>query len=335
MTNGETPPNEKNESGVIAAVVYAGGQKVGDIAIDDAGAWAKREGHVVWIGLMEPSHELLVRLSGQLGLHPLAVEDAEKAHQFPKLEQYGDSLFIAARTAQLQDGHIAFGETHLFVGRGFVVSVRHGASQSYTRVRERCEAHVKNFAEGEDFILYAILDFIVDNYFPVLQSMGQEVEEVEDGALETAYDSAQIERLYSLRRDLLRFRNAIVPMVDVCQRLERSDIVPIDPAMRPHFRDVTDHVRRVQEGIDTMREVLAFAFEASLMNAQMQQTFIARRLAAWAAMLAVPTAIAGVYGMNFENMPELKWRYGYYAAWGVIVLICGLLYRRLKKAGWL
>lgn len=323
------------EPGVIAAAVYHDGRKVADIEVDEAGEWAKREGYVVWIGLHEPSKDLLERVGRQFSLHHLAIEDAFKAHQFPKLEEYEDSVFIVARTAQMVDGRIAFGETHLFVGVGFVVSVRHGASSSYAHVRERCEARAERLSEGEDFIVYAILDFIVDNYFPVLDAISDEVEDIEDHVLATTMGKPEIEQLYSLRRDLLHLRNAATPLADVCRRLERSDVVAIDRQMRPHFRDVRDHLRRVQERIDTMRETLAFAFESSLMNAQMQQTDISRRLAAWAAILAVPTAVAGIYGMNFEHMPELKWEYGYYVVIGVTATICGYLYYRLRRAGWL
>jgi len=323
------------ERGVVAAAVYKGGGRVSDIVIDDAGVWARRDGYVVWIGLFEPSRELLARVQAQFGLHPLAIEDAEEAHQFPKLEQYGDSLFVVARTAQMHEGRVAFGETHIFVGKGYVVTVRHGASQTYAQVRQRCEAHAERLSEGEDYILYAVLDFIVDNYFPVLDSINREVEGIEDNVFKRAFDENQIERLYALRRDLLRLRNAVGPLVTVCDRLERTEVLPIDPSMRPHYRDVTDHVRLVQEGINTMREVLAFAFEASLMNAQMQQTQISRRLAAWAAILAVPTAIAGIYGMNFKHMPELEWRHGYFVVLGSIGAICAALYWRLKRAGWL
>jgi magnesium transporter len=321
------------EAGVVAAAVYHDGLKIADIEIDEAGAWAKRPGHVVWIGLHEPSKALLERVGRQFALHQLAIEDAFKAHQFPKLEEYEDSIFIVARTAQMVDGHIDFGETHLFVGVGYVVSVRHGASSSYAHVRERCEARAERLSEGEDFIVYAILDFIVDNYFPVLDAINDEVEDIEDHVITTTMGKVEIEQLYTMRRDLLHLRNAATPLSDVCRRLERSDIVAIDPVMRPHFRDVRDHLRRVQERIDTMRETLAFAFEASLMNSQMQQTDIARRLAAWAAILAVPTAVAGVYGMNFEHMPELKWEYGYYVVLGAS--ICAYLYYRLRRAGWL
>jgi magnesium transporter len=323
------------EGGLVASSVYADGRRIKDISIDDAGEWSKRPGHVVWIGLLEPSTELLERVQTQLGLHPLAIEDAGKAHQNPKIEQYGEALFLVARTAQSIDGRIAFGETHLFVGRGYVVSVRHGASMSYTSVRERCEACPITLANGADYILYAILDFIVDNYTPALDSLSAEVEAIEDGVFSSFNGHLDIRRLHTLRRDLLRLRNAVVPLVEVCRRLEHTEALPIDPAMQPLFRDVTDHVLRLQEGIDAMREVLAFTFEASLMTGQAQQTEITRKLAAWAAILAVPTAIAGIYGMNFEHMPELKWQYGYFLVLGIVFLSCGWLYWRFRRNGWL
>ena len=327
-----SPPNEP---GVIASSVYALGKLVADIPVDEAGAWSKRPGHVVWIGLFEPNPDLLHRVQMQFNLHPLAIEDAGKPHQQPKIEQYGEALFIVARTAQILDGRIAFGETHLFVGKGYVVSVRHGASVSYARVRERCESCPTVLSRGEDYILYALLDFIVDNYAPVLGAINEEVETMEDSILKKELEHAAIDRLYMLRRDLLRLRNAAAPLLDVCQRLEHADVLPIDASMQPLFRDVTDHVRRIKEEIDTLREVLAFAFEASLMTGQMNQTGITRRLAAWAAILAVPTAVAGIYGMNFKHMPELEWEHGYFVVVAVILTVCGTLYMRFRKNSWL
>jgi magnesium transporter len=321
--------------GVINAVAYCKGVKVADIDIESAGEWAKREDHVVWIGLYEPDAALLEQIRRQFDLHPLAIEDASIAHQFPKLDEFDDSLFIVARTAQMEDQRIVFGETHLFVGRGYVVSVRHGPSRSYAAVRDRCEARTHRFSEGEDFIVYAILDFIVDNYQPVLDSINERVDDIEDHVLTTTMGQEEVEELYLLRRDLSRLRNTVLPLQDVCRRLERTEIFFIDPVMRPHFRDVRDHLRRAAERIDTLRETLAFAFEAGLMNAQMVQTHISRQLAAWAAILAVPTAIAGIYGMNFEHMPELKWEYGYYLVLGVTFVICSLLYLRFRRANWL
>ena len=328
-------PSPAREPGVVAAGAYSGGRRVKDIAIDEAGEWASRPGHFVWIGLFEPGVELLARIQTAFHLHPLAIEDAAKAHQRPKLEQYGDCLFVVTRTAQMVDGRVAFGETHLFVGRGYVITVRHGASTSYTAARECAEATPASLAKGEDYVLYAVLDFIVDNYRPVIESVGEEVETIEDKVLERQLAKDEIERLYVLRRDLQRLRNAAVPLVEVCRRLEQTDAPGIDAEMHPLFRDVSDHIRRVQEEIDTLREVLAFAFEASMMLGQAEQTAVTRRLAAWAAILAVPTAVAGIYGMNFDNMPELHWRTGYYLVIAAIAAICVGLYWRFRRLDWL
>ena len=202
-------------------------------------------------------------------------------------------------------------------------------------MRQHWEACPSSLARGEDFILWAILDFIVDNYMPVLEAIHEEVEAIEDHVLAKPLTSADIERLYMLRRDLLRLRNAVGPLVDVCGRLSTSDLPQIRPAMQPMFRDVTDHIRTVQEKIDSSREVLAFAFEASLLVGQSQETAIAKRLASWAAILAVPTAIAGIYGMNFKNMPELEMQFGYYTVIVAILALCGILYWRFRKNGWL
>ena len=335
LTRAEQPIHSAGARGIVNAAVYVGGRKLADIAIEEAGKWSKRPGHLVWIGLFEPDDDRLEQVRQQFDLHPLAIEDAGKAHQHPKLEQYGDGVFIVARTAQMVEGRIAFGETHLFVGRGYVVSVRHGASVSYAAVRERCESCPTVLSQGEDYIAYAILDFIVDNYKPVVEKIHDEVELIEDSVLAATLRQADIERLYTLRRDLLRLRNAVGPLVEVCNRLEHAQLMPIDPEMRPHFRDVTDHVRRVREEIDALREVLAFAFEASLMTGQAQQNVVTRRLASWAAILAIPTAIAGIYGMNFKHMPELELTYGYYVVVGLILLACGTLYTQFRRFGWL
>lgn len=324
-----------NSEGVIAAGAYVDGRRVANIAIDEASSWRSRPGHVVWIGLHEPDIALLTSVQRQFQLHDLAIEDADHAHQRPKIEQYGDGLFIVARTAQLVGDSIEFGETHLFVGEGYLVSVRHGASTSYTPVRERCESCPRALARGEDYILYAILDFIVDNYSPVLETIHAEVEAMEALVLASAMTRAQIERLYMLRRDLLRLRNAAGPLVEVCRRLEHDNLPMVRPAMQPLFRDVTDHVRTVQEHIDSLREVLAFAFEASLLVGQAQETAVSKRLASWLAIIAVPTMIAGIYGMNFKNMPELQWEYGYFTVIGVIVIACAALFWRFRRVGWL
>src|SRR5437762_1542701 len=330
---GTTVPD--TSGGVVAAGVYVDGRRVANIAIDDASSWRSKPGHVVWIGLHEPDMSVLTRVQRQFELHDLAIEDADHAHQRPKIEQYGDALFIVARTAQLDGDSIAFGETHLFVGEGYIVSVRHGASTSYRSVRERCESCPRALARGEDYILYAILDFIVDNYSPVLETIHEEVEAIEDYVLANTVTRAQVERLYMLRRDLLRLRNAIGPLVEVCRRLEHDNLPMVRPTMQPLLRDVTAHVRNIQERIDSMREVLAFAFEASLLVGQAQETAVSKKLASWLAIIAVPTAVAGIYGMNFKYIPELQLEYGYFAVLGVMAVACVGLYWRFRRVGWL
>src|SRR4029450_3751876 len=309
-----------SEGGVVAAGVYVEGRRVASIAIDDAASWRSKPDHVVWIGLHEPDMTVLSRVQRQFELHDLAIEDADHAHQRPKIEQYGDALFLVARPAQLDGDSITFGETHLFVGEGYLVSVRHGPSTSYKPVRERCESCPRALARGGDYILYAILDLLGDNYSPVLEAIHEEVEAMEAQVLASAMTRAQIERLYMLRRDLLRLRNAVGPLVEVCRKLEHDNLPMVRSTMQPLFRDVTDHVRTIQEHIDSLREVLAFAFEASLLVGQAQETAVSKKLASWLAIIAVPTAIAGVYGMNFKNMPELQWEYGYFSVIGVILV---------------
>ena len=321
--------------GVVAAGAYVDGRRVANIAIEEASSWRSKPGHVVWIGLHEPDMTILTSVQRQFQLHDLAIEDADHAHQRPKIEQYGEGLFIVARTAQLVGDSIAFGETHLFVGEGYLVSVRHGASKSYAPVRARCESCPRALARGEDYILYAILDFIVDNYSPVLETIQEEVEAMEEQVLASAMTRAQIERLYLLRRDLLRLRNAVGPLVEVCRRLEHDNLPMIRPTMQPLFRDVTDHVRTIQEQIDSLRAERAFAFEASLLVGQAQETAVSKKLASWLAIIAVPTAIAGIYGMNFKHMPELEWEYGYFTIIGTILVVCAGLFWRFRRVGWL
>jgi len=335
MVASELPEQPDTARGIVASAVYANGRRISDIPLQEASAWTRRPGHFVWIGLHAPDPMLLEEVREQFDLHPLAIEDAGKPHQQPKVERYGESLFVVARTAQIVDGRIAFGETHVFVGRGFLVSVRHGASASYGAVRKRYESCPTELARGESYVLYAVLDFIVDNYVPVIERMQDDVEAFEDRVLASGLQRGDIERLYAMRRDLLRLRNAVVPLVEVCRRLEHPEVLEIDEPMRLLFRDVTDHVRRIQEDIASLREVLAFAFEASLLAGQMEQNVTTRRLAAWAAILAVPTAVAGIYGMNFDNMPELRLAQGYFIVLGAILTVCTVLYVKFRRLGWL
>lgn len=323
------------DSMVLHAVAYADGLPVAFPELDEIGEWSRRPGHFVWIGLAEPGAEKLRHLEAQLGLHPLAVEDALKAHQRPKLETYGDSIFVVLRTVVIADGAPAFGETHIFAGRGYVVTVRHGAAPAFAPVRAACEAQPTRLRNGEDFVVHALIDFVVDGFFPVIEAMEAEIAPIEDKVVSHVFDQKSVDRLYVLRRDLARLHRVVAPLVEVCRSLEKLELPMIDREMRPYFRDVRDHTLRVTEEIDALREVLTFTFEASLMLTAAAQNEVIRKFVGWAAILAVPTAVAGIYGMNFDNMPELRWRYGYFVVLGVIVLACLELWRRFRRAGWL
>jgi magnesium transporter len=278
---------------------------------------------------------LLGVLKPQLGLHELMIEDANQAHQRPKLDVYDNALFIVLRTAQLTGREIQYGETHLIVGKGFVVSIRHGASASYAEVRQRCERNPELLRLGESAILYAILDFVGDNYFPIIDKISEELQVLEDDIFSTMPATEKIERIYRLRAGLLNMRHAVGPMIEICNQLRRHDFPGRSSAIRPYLRDVHDHVLLVNEAIVDLRERLTAAFEASLLLSAARQNEIVKKLGSWAAILAVPTAIAGIYGMNFKYMPELEWTFGYPAALMVISAICGTLYYCFRRAAWL
>jgi magnesium transporter len=328
---------EPVEASVINCAAYAGGCRVSDLSIDKISEELRHDDRFVWIGLYEPSAEVLGRVQRQFGLHDLAIEDAHTAHQRPKLEQYDNSLFVVLRTAQLGAGQSSpeFGETHVFVGPRYVVSVRHGSLQSHIGLRARCEATPQLLVKGPGYVLYALMDFIVDQYFPIVARLEDELEQIEDEIFDQRPGRAVTKRIYTLKRNLLRLKRAVSPLVDVCNRLVRyeNDLIAADT--RPYFRDVYDHAVRINEMIDTQRELLTMALEANLSLISSEQNEHTKRLAAWAAIIAVPTMIAGVYGMNFDWMPELKWRYGYFVAVASMLITCGGLFIGFKRSNWL
>ena len=320
---------------VVAAYVYRDGRRVRAIDLSDPRSLEIATGEFAWIGLVEPADDELLILQRRFGLHPLAVEDAQNARQMPKVDVYGDQLFVTARTAHLQDEKIGYGETDIFVGPDHIITVRHGSARSHTELREQLEAAPGHLRHGVDYVLHAVLDYIVDGYFPIIDAIEEEMLEMERSALDAFLNRAEITRIFGLRRDLMRFGRILGPMEEVASRLEHHDMPCVDADVRPYFRDVRDHIRRVASRVEGLREVVTSVFEASSLLEQQRQGAITRRLAAWAAILAVPTAIAGVYGMNFDVMPELHWKYGYFATIVVIALACLFLYTRFKRAGWL
>jgi magnesium transporter len=321
---------------VVNCAAYTSGQRH-DVEIKEIGDELQRDDRFVWIGLHEPDEDLLRQVQQAFGLHDLAIEDAHAAHQRPKLERYGDSLFVVLRTAQVKPSstRIDFGESHLFVGRNYFVSVRHGASLSYAEVRSRCEAAPELLAKGPGFVLHAIMDFIVDQYFPIMDLLEDDLEKLEETIFGEAMTRETSKRIYELKRDLLEVKRAVPPLVDMCTRLMRVDFAVIPDDTRPYFRDVHDHVVRINELVDTLRELTTTAFEANLALTAVGQNEAMRRLTAWAAIIAVPTMAGGIYGMNFKFMPELEWAYGYPVVMGLTISVCLLLYFRFKRSDWL
>ncbi len=319
---------------VVASYVYRDGQRVREAPLTPEGL-ALEPGEFVWIGLYDPTDAEIEILVERFKLHPLAVEDALAAHQMPKVEVYGRELFVVARTAMKIDDRLAYGETHVFVGDDHVVSIRHGSARAHNHLRTQLEASPLQLKKGPDFVLHGILDFIVDAYAPIVDDVEDSVLEMEQRTLDAFLSRLEIRRLFTLRRELLKFRRILGPMEEVLGRLQSLDLPCIDPDVRPYFRDVGDHVRRVNSRLGGLNDILSSVFEVANLLEQQRQGLITRKLAAWAAILAVPTAIAGIYGMNFEHMPELRWEYGYYAVLGVIAAICAALYVTFKRTKWL
>jgi magnesium transporter len=320
---------------VVAAYLYRNGQRVREIAIDEKVTCAQDKSEFVWIGITDPTEAELRTLQDAYQLHPLAVEDALKADQLPKIDVYDDQLFVVARTAQLDEDFISHGETAIFVGRHHIISVRHGSMRAHTALRDHLEASPSLLMHGVDYVLHAILDFVVDGYLPLVESLEEEVMVMEHRAIDHFLGRTEINRIFTMRRELIRFQRILGPMGEVANKLVRLDLPCIDHETRPYFSDVLDHIRRVQGMVEGLREVLKSVFEFSNLLEQQRTGKITRQLAAWAAILAVPTAIAGIYGMNFDNMPELSTRYGYFVVLGVIAAICSWLYIRFKRAQWI
>ncbi|WP_300620756.1 magnesium and cobalt transport protein CorA [Dokdonella sp.] len=334
-TNLPTDPSCKDPMVVNCVAYSADGQKLRDITIDEISDVLETPDQWVWVGLREPTEELLETLQEEFGLHELAVEDAHKAHQRAKIEVYGDSLFIVTHTAQTVNGKIAFGETHVFLGKRYIVTVRHGASLSYATARRGCEQTPELLALGPSYSLYAVLDFIVDNFFPIVREFREELQELEEEVFEDTFKRETIRRLYDLKKELVSLRLAIAPIQDIVNQLVRQYPTLVRDEVRPYFRDVYDHAARINESTDTMREMLTAAISVNLALVGVAQNEVVKRLAGWAALLAAPTLIASWYGMNFHDMPELGRSGAYPTLIGVTLGICAVLYVVLKRAKWL
>ena len=321
---------------IINCAAYSQGRRIADVELNNVHEVLKAANQFVWIGLHEPSEEVLSKVQLEFGLHDLAVEDAHNAHQRPKVELYGDSVFVVLRTAQInKEHHTEFGETHFFVGPNFIVTVRHGSGVSYAEVRSRCESTPHLLSKGQGFALYSVMDFIVDQFYPVVHEMEQELQAIEDKIFKEKPSRETTEQIYQLKRELLEIRRAVSPLVDICNRLMRFDIKCISEETRPYFRDVYDHVVRINEMVENTRELLNTALEANFSLISISQNDVSKKFAGWAAIIAVPTMVAGFYGMNFKFMPESEWEYGFYTVILFTIASCLLLYFLFRRSGWL
>jgi len=329
-------PSPIDEPMIVNCIAYRNdGTRIGDIGIDAISDVLKDPDTFVWVGLHEPDEPLLLKLQEEFGLHDLAIEDAHTAHQRTKLETYGDSLFMVVQTAQLVSSHLAFGETHIFLGPRYMVSIRHGASLSYAPARRACEHAPHLLAHGPSYALYGVLDFIVDNLLPIVRDFREELQQLEKDIFAETFKRSTVHRLYDMQRDLMTLRLAVAPLQDIISQLARLHPNLIPNELRAYFRDVYDHVFRVNESINAMREMLTAAINVNLSLVTYGQNEVMKKLAGWAAMLAAPTLLTSWYGMNFTHMPELTQPWAYPVIIVVMLTVVGGIYTLLKRSKWL
>jgi len=320
---------------VVNSIVYRNGERGEVIDAEKIGEVMDEPDTFIWLGLYQPDPPFMKKMQEQFGLHELAIEDALTAHQRPKIEQYGDSLFIVLKTAHLTgDDRLEFGETHFFVNEKFLITVRHGASDTYAPLRQRAEERSEMLSKGVGFPLYCLFDFIVDNYSNITAALGERINELERAMFRTEFDRRAVQKVYTLRRQLLSLRNAALPVDEICNQLIRLHENIIPKPLRAYIRDVQDHAHHVVTDADDMREILTNAMHVNLALVTVQQNEVVKKLAGWGAILVIPTVIFSMYGMNFESMPEIHSPYGYPISIGGTLLICAALYWRLKRAGW-
>ncbi len=320
---------------LINCVAYQDGKKLADIAVDEIDQWVHKPGCFVWVALRDATHEELHQMQKEFDLHDLAVEDARNGHQRPKVEEYDDTLFVVMKLPELRDGELETGEVAIFVGSNFVISVRNNSQQGFLGVRERCEREPENLKQGSGFVLYALMDAVVDRYFPLLDELETELEEIESQMFEKGAARSNIQRQYALKQRAMVLRHAAAPLLEVASKLHGGRVPAVCAPIQEYFRDVHDHLARINTAIDGIRDTIGTATQVNLSMVTIEESEITKRLAAWAAIFAVSTAMAGIWGMNFEQMPELKWAWGYPMALGAIASSAGLLFWRFRRAGWL
>ena len=321
---------------LINCVAYRDGAKLADIPVERISDHMGQPGCFVWVALRDASDEELAQMQHEFGLHDLAVEDAAHGHQRPKIEEYGDSVFAVLHLLELSPtDEWQIGEVNIFAGPNYVLSVRNRSSQGFLGVRERCEREPDRLRQGAGFVLYALMDAVVDRYFPLVDALETELETIEDQIFDRGAGRANIERLYQLKHKVTVLRHAVAPLMDAVGKLYGGRVPPVCAASSDYFRDIADHLARLQTSIDTIRDTIGTAIQVNLSMVTIEESEVTKRLAAWAGIFAVATFFVGVWGMNFEYMPELKQPWGYPLALAVIAGTGGLMFWRFRRVGWL
>ena len=320
---------------LVNCVAYEDGRKLADIELSAIHAYLARPGCFVWVALKEPTPADLEQMREQFNLHPLAVEDARHGHQRPKIEEYGDQIFVVLHTVEVAGDELNIGEVAIFAGRNFVLSVRNRTERGFQEVRTRAEREPDLLRHGAGYVLYALMDATVDRYFPVLDAIEMQLEKVEEQLFGGSTPRENIEALYYVKQKLTTLKHATAPLVETVGKLFGGRVPQVCAGLGEYFRDVYDHLIRINQSIDAARETVNTAIQVALAMVNMGHGEVTKRLAAYAALVAVPTMIAGVYGMNFEHMPELRWSLGYPVSIAAMAAIDAFLFFRFRKAGWL
>jgi magnesium transporter len=310
---------------LINCVAYRDGRKLGDIPVEDISDYLQQPGCFVWVALRDPEEAELDKMREEFGLHELAVEDAHKGHQRPKIEEYGDTLFVVIHMIESVGDKLEVGEVAIFVDKNYVLSVRSRSQQGFLGVRARCEREPHLLQQGPAFVLYALMDAVVDRYFPIVDALESELEAIEEKIFVKGAARANIERLYDLKRKVMIVKHAVAPMMEAVAKLHGGRVPAICSGTQEYFRDVYDHLYRINTSIESIRDTISTAIQVNLSMVTIEESEVNKRLAAWAAIFAVATSFAGIWGMNFKNMPELQWDFGYPVALGVIGATCGYL----------
>ena len=320
---------------LVNCVAYQEGTKLSDIPKEDISEYVKRPDCFVWVGLKDPTPAELEEMREEFGLHELAVEDARHGHQRPKIEEYGNSLFAVLHTVDMKEAELHVGEVDIFVGPNYILSVRLHSERGFADVRARCEREPHLLKHGAAYVFYALMDAVVDRYFPILDALESELEKIEEQIFLRNTARSNIEALYVLKRSLMILKHAVDPLMEAVSKLYGGRVPQICSGMGEYFRDVFDHLQRLHATIEGIRDMQTTAIQVNLGMISLNETEVTKKLAAWAAIIGVPTMIAGIYGMNFKNMPELEWVWGYPVSVAVMVAIDIWLYLQFKKIKWL